>query len=65
MKRNKLIMKRIAYFTGLISVLTVTGCIIPEGEGHGHERHEGREGRPEVRVVNPEVVVHPPEVIVR
>jgi hypothetical protein len=51
-------MKIILLFTGLITLLTSTGCIVADDgrRYHHHERHE------EVR---PEVIVGPPEVIVR
>jgi hypothetical protein len=62
-------MKRILFLTGIISLLTTTGCIFPEGEGHGHARYESHPevmvGPPPVVVRVPEVVVRPPEVIVR
>jgi hypothetical protein len=62
MKKAKLTTRRILFLTGVITLLTATGCIIPEG-GDRHE-HEREEVHPEVRVVTPEVVVRPPEVIV-
>ena len=65
-KRRKPNMKKILLFTCVISLLTTTGCIFPQG---GRERHargpERYEGRSEERVGPPVVVVHAPEVIVR
>jgi hypothetical protein len=62
-------MKRILLLTGIISLLTTTGCIFPEGGGHEHARYENHPevmaGPPSVEVRAPEVVVRPPEVIVR
>jgi hypothetical protein len=55
-------MKRVLFLTGIIALITTTGCIVPEGERHGHARYERH---PEVIVGPPAVVVRPPEVIVR
>jgi hypothetical protein len=60
--KNKLPLKKILLSTGVVALLTSTGCIVPEGERHEHAREEFR---PEVRVEAPEVIVRPPEVIVR
>ena len=58
-------MKKLFIFASLISLVTVTGCIVPEGErrDHYHARYEGH--RDEVIVGPPVVVVRPAEVIVR
>jgi hypothetical protein len=63
-------MKKILFLTGIISLLTTTGCIFPGGERHDeHARYENRDavivGPPAVVVRVPEVEVRPPEVIVR
>ena len=62
-------MKKILYLTGIISLLSTTGCIFPEGGRGGHARYEHHDeaivGPPTVVVRAPEVVVRPPEVIVR
>jgi hypothetical protein len=62
-------MKKILFLTGIISLLTTTGCIFPEGGGREHARYESHPevmvGPPPVEVRAPEVVVRPPEVIVR
>ena len=55
-------MKKILYLTGIIALLSTTGCIFPGGDRGGHARYEHHD---EARVVSPEVVVHAPEVIVR
>ena len=69
-KRYKLNMKKILFLTGIISLLTTTGCIFPQGGRHDeHARYEHHDavivGPPVVEVRAPEVVVRPPEVIVR
>ena len=56
-------MKTILLFTGLITLLASTGCIVTESGRHYHKRHE--EVRSEVIVGPPVVVVRPPVVIVR
>jgi hypothetical protein len=62
-------MKKILFLTGIISLLTTTGCIFPEGGGREHARYEHHDavivGPPPVIVRAPEVVVRPPEIIVR
>ena len=64
-------MKKIMFLTGIVSLLSTTGCIFPGGErgGHEHARYEHHDdvivGPPAVVVRVPEVVVRPPEVIVR
>ncbi|MGC9940440.1 MAG: hypothetical protein ABSE48_01325 [Verrucomicrobiota bacterium] len=62
-------MKKILYLTGIITLLSTTGCIVPEGDRGGHARYEHSDGYsagpPAVVVRSPEVVVRPPEVIVR
>ena len=63
------IMKKILLLTGMVSLLSATGCIFPEGGRGGHARYEHHDavivGPPAVEVRVPEVVVLPPEVIVR
>jgi hypothetical protein len=54
-------MKTILLFTGFLTLLTSTGCLVDDG-GRGHRHHD------EVRAVvvgPPVVVVRPPEIIVR
>ena len=62
-------MKKILFLTGVITLLTTTGCIFPGGERHErarYERHEEiRVDAPVVAVRVPEVEVRPPEIIVR
>jgi hypothetical protein len=62
-------MKKILFLSGIITLLTTTGCIVPEGGRDGHARYEHHDdvivGPPAVVVRAPEVVVRPPEVIVR
>jgi hypothetical protein len=62
-------MKKILFLTGMLGLLFTTGCIFPEGGGHGHARYEHHDavvvGPPAVVVRVPELVVRPPEVIVR
>jgi len=63
-------MKKILYLTGIVTLLTTSGCIVPEGGRHEHarryEHHDAVIVRPPAVVVHtPEVVVRPPEVIVR
>ncbi|MGB7746257.1 MAG: hypothetical protein WBN75_03115 [Verrucomicrobiia bacterium] len=63
-------MKKILFLTGMITLLTTTGCIFPGGERHDeHARYENHDdvivGPPAVVVRAPEVEVRPPEVIVR
>ena len=64
-------MKRILLFTGIVTLLSTTGCIFPGGErgGHEHARYERHDavivGPPVVVVRAPELIVRPPEVIVR
>jgi hypothetical protein len=66
MKQIQPVTTRILLLSAIITAVTTTGCIVPEGEGHGHEREHGRfEEHRDVRVESPEVVVRPPEVIVR
>ena len=55
-------MKKILFLAGVLTLLTATGCIVPEGDHHDHARYEDH---PAVIVGAPEVVVRPPEVIVR
>ena len=64
-------MKIILLLTGLVTLLTTTGCLVSEGGWHGreHARYERHDevivGPPAVVVRVPEVVVRPSEVIVR
>jgi hypothetical protein len=62
-------MKQILLLTGVITLLTTTGCLVSEGGHHGHGRYEGHSavivGPPPVVVHVPEVIVRPPEIIVR
>jgi hypothetical protein len=62
------IMKKILFLTGIVSLLTTTRCIFPEGGRGGHARYEHHDavvvGPPAVVVRVPEVAVRPPEVIV-
>ncbi|MGA9778186.1 MAG: hypothetical protein WBS33_07935 [Verrucomicrobiia bacterium] len=62
-------MKRILFLTGMVTLLSTTGCIFPGGGGREHARYEHHDavvvGPPAVVVRVPEVVVQPPEVIVR
>jgi hypothetical protein len=55
-------MKHLFFLICVTSLLTTTGCIVPEGDhrdrGREEVRHDDRGGPPEV-------VVRPPEVIVR
>ena len=69
-----MIMKKLLLLAGVVTVLTTTGCLVSEGEWHGHSReyaryYERRDdvivGPPAVVVRVPEVVVRPPEIIVR
>ncbi len=68
-KKEKIIMKKFLLLSGLVSLLTTTGCLVEEGGRHGHARYERHDevivGPPAVVVRVPEVVVRPPEVIVR
>lgn len=62
-------MKKILYLSGIVTLLSTSGCIVPEGGQGGHARYEHHDdvivGPPAVVVRVPEVVVRPPEVIVR
>ena len=62
-------MKKILFFSGVITLLATTGCIVPVGGGDGHARYEHHDevvvGPPVLVVPVPEVVVRPPVVIVR
>ena len=65
--RNEPTLKKILLITCLASLLSMTGCILAEDGGRGHERgreHGRYEGRSEVIVGPPVVVVRPPEIIV-
>jgi hypothetical protein len=54
-------MKKILLYTGILSLLTTTGCLVAE-DGRGHARYEHRDA---VVVGPPVVILRPPEVIVR
>ena len=62
-------MKKILLLTGMVTLLSTTGCIFPGGGGREQARYEHHDevlvGPPAVVVHAPEVVVRPPEVIVR
>jgi hypothetical protein len=62
-------MKKILYLSGMVTLLSATGCLVSDGGRHGHARFEHHDDiivRSPVAVVHPpEVVVRPPEVIVR
>jgi len=60
-------MKKILLLAGFVTLLTTTGCLVSEGEWHGHSREHARyyEHRDEVIVGPPVIVVRPPEIIVR
>jgi hypothetical protein len=55
-------MKMILLFICFITLLTTTGCLVPEGGRGGDARHEHHDA---VVVGPPAVVVPVPEVIVR
>ena len=65
-------MKKILLFTGAVTLLLTTGCLVSEGGRHGHyrghERYEHHEavivGPPVVEVRVPVVEVRPPAIIV-
>ncbi len=62
-------MKQILLLTGIISLLTTTGCLVSDGGRHEHARHEHHDdaivGPPAVVVRAPVLEVRPPEIIVR
>lgn len=63
-------MKTLLFLTGVITLITTSGCLVSEGGRHGHYRGRGHyeayhEGHSEVIVSPPTVVVRPPEIIVR
>jgi hypothetical protein len=62
-------MKKFLSFTCVLTLLSTTGCIVPEGGRGDHARYEHHDevivGPPVVVVPVPVVVVRPPEVIVR
>jgi hypothetical protein len=55
-------MKIILFLTGTITLLSTSGCLVDDGDGHRHARFEHHDA---VVVGPPVLVVHPPEVIVR
>jgi hypothetical protein len=55
---NKMKIKRILLLTGVITLLTTTGCLVSEGGRHGRSRGPERfESHSEIRVTAPVVVV--------
>ena len=54
-------MKKILLLAGIMSLLASTGCIVVDGDRHGHVRRE----RHDDVIVGPAVVIVHPEVIVR
>ena len=59
-------MKTLLYLTGILLVLTTSGCLVSEQEWHGRPRaHERYERRAEVIVAPPAVVVRAPIIVVR
>lgn len=67
--RHELNLNKTLLLAGAITLLNTTGCLVSEGGGHGHARHERHEevivGPPVVVVHEPVIVVRPPTVIVR
>jgi hypothetical protein len=57
-------MKKILYLAGMVTMLSTSGCIFPEGDRGRHE-HARYEHHDSVVVGPPVIVVRPPEVIVR
>jgi hypothetical protein len=57
-------MKKFLYLTGIVTLLSTTGCIVADGDRGGHE-HARYEHHDAVVVGPPALVVRPPEVIVR
>jgi len=55
-------MKTILFLTGMITLLSTSGCLVADGGGR---RHAGYERHDAVLVGPPVLVVRPPEVIVR
>jgi hypothetical protein len=58
-------MKRILLLTGVITLITTSGCLVSDDRRYHGERHEHFEHHEEVVVTHPDVVVRPPEIIVR
>jgi hypothetical protein len=58
-------MKKFLSFTCVLTLLSTTGCIVPEGHARYEHHDEVVVGPPVVVVPVPVVVVRPPEVIVR
>ena len=56
-------MKETLLFLGLVSLLATTGCLVAEGERHGHYR--GRGHHELVIVESPVLVVPAPVIVVR
>jgi hypothetical protein len=61
-KEYKSNMKIILFITGMITLLTTSGCLVDDAGGR---RHGGYERHDAVVVGPPVLVVRPPEVIVR
>jgi hypothetical protein len=58
-------MKTFLFITGIIGLLSTTGCLVADGGG-GRERDHARYEHHDAVIVGPPVlVVRPPEVIVR
>jgi hypothetical protein len=60
-------MKTLLLLTGIIALVSTTGCIVADGGHREHARVEHRDDvimAPAVVVHTPEVVVRPPEIIV-
>ncbi|HEV8574085.1 MAG TPA: hypothetical protein VGR43_05185 [Dehalococcoidia bacterium] len=55
----------ILLLTGVITLLTTTGCLVSEGGRHGHNDGYRYHHRSAVIVGPPVVVVRPPEIIIR
>ena len=62
-------MKKILFLSGIITLLTTTGCLVADGGRHGHGGYARHSdvivGPPVVEVRAPVVELRPPEVIVR
>jgi hypothetical protein len=60
-KKYKPNMKKILFLTGIIALLSTTGCIVADG---GRRDHVYYDRRPAVVVGVPEVVVRPAPVVI-
>jgi hypothetical protein len=67
--RNVTEYEKILYLSGIVTLLSTTGCIVPMNGRGGDARYEHHDnviaGPPALVVSVPEVAVRPPEVIVR